>query len=250
MPDQKKYTDPELREEIKEEIKQGDKGGKPGQWSARKAQFLASEYKHRGGDYTTPKESGQDESQKSLEKWGSEEWQTKEGSGTAKQQDGTRKRYLPKKAWEELDEGEKQATEEKKLEGSRRGEQFVGNTAGAKRKRGEVSRKGEGEEDKKGDEDEGDKGKEDEGKEDKEDRMDQDTEGDKKGEGDSEEAEDGEEYREDGEAEIPSGGEGENEDGEGEEEEEEEGGGGDTPDKTENKPDPGPEQKRQKTNKK
>jgi hypothetical protein len=31
-----KYTDPKLRDEIKEEIHQGDKGGKPGQWSARK----------------------------------------------------------------------------------------------------------------------------------------------------------------------------------------------------------------------
>jgi len=38
MPSKKddKYTDPELREEVKEEIQAGDKGGKPGQWSARK----------------------------------------------------------------------------------------------------------------------------------------------------------------------------------------------------------------------
>lgn len=32
----KNYTDPELREEVKNEVQQGDKGGKPGQWSARK----------------------------------------------------------------------------------------------------------------------------------------------------------------------------------------------------------------------
>ena len=31
-----KYTDPELRNEVKEEIQAGDKGGAPGQWSARK----------------------------------------------------------------------------------------------------------------------------------------------------------------------------------------------------------------------
>lgn len=31
-----KYTDPKLRDEVKEEIHKGDKGGKPGQWSARK----------------------------------------------------------------------------------------------------------------------------------------------------------------------------------------------------------------------
>jgi hypothetical protein len=36
MPPKEKYTDPELREEIKEELKAGDKGGQPGQWSARK----------------------------------------------------------------------------------------------------------------------------------------------------------------------------------------------------------------------
>jgi hypothetical protein len=34
--DKYKYSDPKLRDEVKEEIHQGDKGGKPGQWSARK----------------------------------------------------------------------------------------------------------------------------------------------------------------------------------------------------------------------
>ncbi|KAL4813495.1 hypothetical protein BDW67DRAFT_187601 [Aspergillus spinulosporus] len=138
----KNYTDPELREQVKNEVQQGDKGGKPGQWSARKAQMTASEYKARGGDYTTSKDEKKPE-QKHLDKWTNEEWQTKEGSGTAKQDDGTRKRYLPKKAWEELDEGEKKATEEKKMEGLKAGKQFVANTGEAKRKRGEVSREGE-----------------------------------------------------------------------------------------------------------
>lgn len=36
MPPKDKYTDPKLRDEIKEELKQSDKGGAPGQWSARK----------------------------------------------------------------------------------------------------------------------------------------------------------------------------------------------------------------------
>jgi hypothetical protein len=34
-----KYTDPQLRNEVKEEIQAGDKGGEPGQWSARKVSF-------------------------------------------------------------------------------------------------------------------------------------------------------------------------------------------------------------------
>ena len=36
MPSRDKYTDPELRDQVKEEIHNSDKGGKPGQWSARK----------------------------------------------------------------------------------------------------------------------------------------------------------------------------------------------------------------------
>lgn len=64
--------------------------------------MMASEYKKRGGGYTTDKDQGQDESQKNLSKWTGEEWQTKEGSGHAKKEDGTEKRYLPKKAWEQM----------------------------------------------------------------------------------------------------------------------------------------------------
>ena len=45
------YTKPELRKRIFERIKAGSKGGKPGQWSARKAQMLAKEYKDAGGGY-------------------------------------------------------------------------------------------------------------------------------------------------------------------------------------------------------
>lgn len=45
------YTKPALRKRIFERIKAGTKGGKPGQWSARKAQLLAKEYKASGGGY-------------------------------------------------------------------------------------------------------------------------------------------------------------------------------------------------------
>lgn len=45
------YTKPTLRKRIFERIKAGDKGGAPGQWSARKAQLLAAEYKRAGGGY-------------------------------------------------------------------------------------------------------------------------------------------------------------------------------------------------------
>jgi hypothetical protein len=45
------YTKPTLRKKLFEKIKSGSKGGRAGQWSARKAQMLASEYKKAGGGY-------------------------------------------------------------------------------------------------------------------------------------------------------------------------------------------------------
>lgn len=45
------YTKPTLRKRLFSEIKAGSKGGKAGQWSARKAQMLAKRYKAAGGGY-------------------------------------------------------------------------------------------------------------------------------------------------------------------------------------------------------
>ena len=45
------YTKPSLRKSIFNRIKAGGKGGAPGQWSARKAQMVASAYKKAGGGY-------------------------------------------------------------------------------------------------------------------------------------------------------------------------------------------------------
>ena len=45
------YTKPGMRKRLFESIKAGGKGGSPGQWSARKAQLLASQYKKAGGGY-------------------------------------------------------------------------------------------------------------------------------------------------------------------------------------------------------
>ena len=43
------YTKPEMRKRLFNRIKAGSKGGRPGQWSARKAQMLAAAYKKAGG---------------------------------------------------------------------------------------------------------------------------------------------------------------------------------------------------------
>lgn len=45
------YTKPTMRKRLFEKIKAGSKGGRPGQWSARKSQLLAREYKTKGGGY-------------------------------------------------------------------------------------------------------------------------------------------------------------------------------------------------------
>jgi len=45
------YTKPTMRKNLFDKIKAGTKGGKAGQWSARKAQMLAKEYKAKGGGY-------------------------------------------------------------------------------------------------------------------------------------------------------------------------------------------------------
>lgn len=47
------YTKPTMRKRLFNKIKAGTKGGKAGQWSARKAQMLAREYKSKGGGYTS-----------------------------------------------------------------------------------------------------------------------------------------------------------------------------------------------------
>ena len=45
------YTKPGMRKALFKRIMAGSKGGKTGQWSARKAQLLAKEYKKKGGGY-------------------------------------------------------------------------------------------------------------------------------------------------------------------------------------------------------
>lgn len=51
-------THPELWEEVKAEVKESEKGGKAGEWSARKAQLAVQEYKKRGGGYRGRAASG------------------------------------------------------------------------------------------------------------------------------------------------------------------------------------------------
>jgi hypothetical protein len=111
----------------------GSKGGKPGQWSARKAQLLALEYKKAGGGYSGSKTAAQS----SLTKWTGEKWRTSDGK-PAERKGGTT-RYLPDAAWDKLTPAQKAATNRKKIGASKQGRQFVANTPAAKQA-GKVAR--------------------------------------------------------------------------------------------------------------
>lgn len=115
------YTNPQMRERIKNRIMAGSKGGKPGQWSARKAQLLAQAYEKAGGGYSGSKTA----KQKSLSKWTKEEWGTKSGKPSTQGPKATGERYLPKKAREALSASEYAATSKAKREGMKKGKQFV-----------------------------------------------------------------------------------------------------------------------------
>src|SRR5271156_5563590 len=123
------YTKPDLREKIKDQSMAGDKGGRAGQWSARKAQLVAHEYEAQGGGYKHPRTPAQ----KALKHWGEERWHTAGGKHDL-QADRT-SRYLPDSAWKELTPGERKATDRKKIAGSRHGKQFGANTPAAARAR-------------------------------------------------------------------------------------------------------------------
>ena len=108
-------TNPKLWEEVKAEVKEGEKGGKAGEWSARKAQLAVQEYKKRGGGY-----KGGKSRDNSLTQWTKEDWGTKSGNESRE----TGERYLPQQAREHLSDDEYRATSEKKRDDIRKGEQY------------------------------------------------------------------------------------------------------------------------------
>lgn len=108
-------TDPALWETIKRGVLAGDRGGLPGQWSARKAQLAVLEYKRRGGGYV-----GRKTSDLGLVKWTRQKWRTKSGKPSLE----TGERYLPAKAIAALSESEYRATTREKRRAMRSGEQF------------------------------------------------------------------------------------------------------------------------------
>ena len=108
-------TKPKLWAQIVAEVKAGSAGGKPGQWSGRKAQIATARYKKRGGGY-----KGKKSGSNSLSRWSKQKWRTSSG----KPSEGKR-RYLPDKAWSKLSKSERKATNAAKAKGNKQGKQFV-----------------------------------------------------------------------------------------------------------------------------
>lgn len=69
-----KKTDPALWNKVKKRVTRGDKGGKPGQWSARKAQLAVQLYQQEGGGY-----EGDKRQDNGLHQWTEQDWDTKSG---------------------------------------------------------------------------------------------------------------------------------------------------------------------------
>jgi hypothetical protein len=121
------YTNPSLRNKIKSQVMASSQGGKPGQWSARKAQLVAQKYEKAGGGYSGAKTKAQS----NLSKWTKEKWKTSDGKPA--QRAGGTTRYLPEKAWDNLSAAQKAATNRKKIAASKQGKQFVANTKTAQK---------------------------------------------------------------------------------------------------------------------
>jgi hypothetical protein len=120
-----KKTNPKLWDRVKAKVTRGAKGGKPGQWSARKAQMAVQEYKAAGGAYAGPKSSDNH-----LTTWEREDWGTKSGQRSGK----TGERYLPKKARESMTSAEYAQTTRKKRADTAKGKQHSAQPAKEARK--------------------------------------------------------------------------------------------------------------------
>lgn len=109
-------TDPALWEAVKAQVTASDTGGRPGQWSARKAQRSVQLYKERGGGYLGPKDPDN-----ALSRWTKQDWRTRSGGESLQ----TGERYLPAAAFDLLTPAEVGATTRAKRAGLARGQQFT-----------------------------------------------------------------------------------------------------------------------------
>lgn len=119
MADTASKSNPALWKRVVARMKAGDKGGKPGQWSARKAQLAVQAYKKAGGGYR-----GEKSESNSLARWTDQNWRTRSGKPSTQGKDATGERYLPEKAIKALSKDEYDRTTAAKRAALKRGKQF------------------------------------------------------------------------------------------------------------------------------
>jgi len=112
-----KKTNEKMWKRIVASVKSGSAGGRPGQWSARKAQIATKRYKKAGGGYKGAKSSSN-----SLSKWSKQKWDYV-SKGDKKKPRKKRGRYLPESVRKSLSPSQKAATNRKKRAASKVGKQ-------------------------------------------------------------------------------------------------------------------------------
>jgi hypothetical protein len=112
-----KKTKPGLWKKVVASVKASSKGGRAGQWSARKAQLAVQKYKKAGGGYKGAKSSSN-----SLSKWSKQDWGYVSPKDAQKPR-AKRGRYLPKNVRESLTPYQKAQENKKKRKASKSGKQ-------------------------------------------------------------------------------------------------------------------------------
>ena len=112
-----KKTKEAMWKRIVASVKSGGKGGRPGQWSARKAQLATARYKKAGGGYR-----GKKSSSNKLTKWSKQKWDYV-SKGDKKKPKSKRGRYLPESVRKSLSPSEKSATNRRKKAATAKGKQ-------------------------------------------------------------------------------------------------------------------------------
>ena len=112
-----KKTKEAMWKRIVASVKAGGKGGRPGQWSARKAQLATARYKKAGGGYR-----GKKSSSNKLTKWSKQKWDYV-SKGDKKTPNSKRGRYLPESVRKSLSSSEKSATNRRKKAATAKGKQ-------------------------------------------------------------------------------------------------------------------------------
>jgi hypothetical protein len=128
-------SNPALWDEVKAEVIAGDKGGKPGQWSARKAQLAVAAYKKRGGAY---EESGFAQDETDLHQWTQADWGTASGRESGK----SGERYLPRDIRILLTQDEYARSTAKKRKDGANGKQFSAQPKDVRAKIARINRDG------------------------------------------------------------------------------------------------------------